>query len=820
MKAKITIRKMLFLVLSVIVLCSVIGLSASAVNYDCPHDLGETGWSTDPDVPCREIKWCDICGDYAAKPIQNSMLHNPGKWEEIVANTCQNPGLEAIFCTECEVYKFDERVIPAHDYETLFAQEATCMADGYKFKACLTCFDMVTEVLPKDPDAHNFTEWQITTEANCVNDSGVRTRYCLCFDENGNQCTKTETETYKDPDNHVENNWELDSTKVAPTCQAPGSLTKICEGCNEEIVKVLPQHSESSWEELSKVDSTCHTNGVQRRKCECGFEYDYILPLDESNHVYSEWITRKEPSCTAGKRYKYCKYHYNVEIEQEIPATGEHSFGEWITVIEPDCSKTGIEKQTCADCGKEVTRELPTKHDYTVWTVKAEMSCDESNLQDGSKLAKCNDCSFEKYFAIPALHDFGPWLIQEHSTCEAGNEGLLRRTCVGCGKVETKTYVEEHDFTAWYVTSKPVCAKDGKSGYEGQRTRWCRTCNYYEHESIGVNHEFTDWDIITYPTCTDSGKRTAKCNFCDEIRTEYPVAVGHEYGEVEIGTGTGADWKALTADKIICGKNVTEKSSCIYCGDVKYENKTVGHAYGNWYCDTKIDCSKDGIAAPGTFTRKCTRENCDTTQQNKQEDAVSYKHPNLKTVTTAATCTTSGYTIESCPDCGYSAIISEIEPAHGHKLDANWSSKIIPSCTAKGSRYKACANCDYLEYEEIAKTEHIHMYIELGVEPTCTQAGKSPKTYCAVCKEVFESVEIPALGHDYPEGAEVCTRCDAYKGSDKNCVCACHSQSGIEKIFFQLINKLYQMFGINQQCKCGDLHYTEPGFFAKLFGRG
>jgi len=810
MKAKITIKNMLFLVLSVFVLCSVMSLSASAVKNDCPHNLGSDGWSVDASVSCREIKWCDDCGDYAARPIQNSALHNPGVWTEVVPNTCQQAGLEAIFCTECGVYKFQERVIPAHDYKVLFGQDATCMADGYRFMACLTCYDMVTEVLPMDPDAHKFTEWQITKAATCVDESGVRTKYCLCIDENGNQCTVTETETYKDPDNHVETDWNIYDEKVDPTCQAPGYLYKICEGCDEEISKELPQHSESEWKVLNTVPSTCHTHGTERRKCECGLEYDYELPLDEANHVYSDWITKKEPSCTVGMRYRYCQHHYDVRLEQEIPSNGEHNYGDWETVIEPDCSKTGLEKMVCADCDKEVTRELPTKHDFTTWITEVEMCCDESKLSNGSKLAKCNDCTFEKYFTVPSLHDFGPWVIATLSTCENGNEGMLRRTCAGCGKVETKPYIQEHDFTDWYVTSEPVCAVDGKSGFEGQRTRWCRTCNFFEHKAIPVTHEFEIEEIIEYPTCRYSGEVKVKCLYCDEEKTEYPVAVGHKYGEVEVGTGTGAAWTPVADADITCGMTVTEKSTCVYCGDVKYENKTAQHTYGNWYCDNGFICGEGST----TMTRVCQKCNVTETSQ------VKLNHPNLKTVTTEATCSTSGYTRESCPDCGYSAIVGEITPAYGHELDANWSSKLVPSCTSKGSRYKACANCDYLEYQDIEKTDHIQVYIELGVEPTCIQAGKSPKTYCAVCKQVFESVEIPALGHDHPEGVEVCTRCGAYKGSDKNCVCACHSQIGIERIFFQLINKIYQLFGINQQCKCGDLHYTEVGFFAKLFGRG
>lgn len=808
MKAKITIRNMLFLVISVILLCSIMGISASAVNYDCTHSLGDDGWSVDASVSCREIKWCDACGDYAARPIQDRDLHNPGVWTEVTPNTCQQTGLEAIFCTDCGVYKFEERVIPAHDYEVLYGEEATCKTKGFEFIACLKCFDMKTVELDIDPDAHKFSEWQITTEATCVEKSGVRTKFCLCVDENGKQCDETITETYEAPDNHVDTDWSEYSEKIAPTCQSSGYLYKTCEGCSKKISKELPRHSEATWTVLNTVASTCHTNGNERRKCECGLEYDYALPLVPENHEYTDWKVVKEPSCTSGKISRYCEYHYDAVEEKSLLANGEHSFGEWVTVIEPDCSLTGLEKQTCADCGKEVTRVLPTKHDYTVWTTQQEMSCDESNLRNGSKLAKCNSCTYEKYFTIPALHSYGPWIIEKISTCENGNTGVRKRICETCGKVERENYVSEHDFSAWYVTSEPVCAKDGKSGFEGQRTRWCMTCNYYEHKAVPVTHEYEVVEIISLPTCEVSGELKVECVYCGKKDTQYPDAAGHKYGEAEIGKGIGSEWKALADGEITCGMDVTEKRTCIYCLASEYTNKQAGHTYGNWFCDGGITCG----AGTKQLTRVCQKCNVTETAQK------SLNHPNLKTVTTEATCSTSGYTKESCPDCGYSAVVGEITPAYGHELDKNWTTKVMPSCSSKGSRYKACANCDYIEYQDIARTEHFIMALETAVEPTCTTPGKKPQSYCTYCRAVFDSEEIPALGHNIPEGSEICTRCGVYEGVD--CACACHSQSGIEKIFFNLINKLYQMFGINQNCKCGALHYEEVGFLGKLFGRG
>lgn len=822
MKAKITIRNMLFLVFSVIMLCSVMCMSASAVDCDC--DLGEDGWSEYIDIPCLEQKWCSVHNVWVQRPVKDASKHSAGLWEVITPNTCQSAGLEAILCTECKQFRFEEREIPAHDYEVVFGEDATCMKTGYRLHVCMTCFDVVNEELPIDRvNGHKFTEWQTVKEATCVEASGEEVRYCTCYSAEGQKCDYKEERKVSKPENHIDDDWESDDVQMVPaTCEKAGYYHKICSGCEKEIRKEIPQHSQTRVEEICKVvPSTCVTNGVETRKCSCGTVYDIELPVDDKNHVYGEWVVEKEPGCTVGKRYKSCKHHYDVKIWQEIPGNGEHSFGPWETVIEPDCTKTGLEKQTCADCGKVVTRELPTKHDYTVWITKVKMSCNESNPTPGSKLAQCNECPYEKYFTVPALHNFGPWVIVEPSSCEKGNEGKMKRTCQNkdCGKVETKTYVQEHDFSDWYVTKEPTCATDEGSGIEGRRTRWCKVCNKIEHKAIPVTHEYEE-EILVYATCKESGEVKYSCRYCDKTYTE-PVVLAHEYAEAEIGVGKDADWKPIDEKDITsCDMMVTEKSRCIYCGDIRYTSKAAGHTYGNWYVEGgKVDCTKEGTADSKTFTRKCTRKDCNATQFNDISDKISLKHPNLKTVVIAATCTTSGYTMQTCPDCDYSEIVGDIEPAKGHKLDESWSSKLPATCTTEGSRYKACANCDYLEYQYIEKAQHFLMTIDPGYPATCTLPGRTPQSYCVNCKAVFESKETEPLGHSYAEGSEVCVRCNAYKGSDKSCTCACHSQIGMEKIFFQFINKIYQFFGINQQCKCGDLHYTEPGFLAKLFGK-
>ncbi len=813
MKAKITARKMRFLMLCLTVLFSVMGISFSASAADCTHpNLKESNWEVVQKTTCKEqgykTQWCQDCGTEVKEYLPfDENAHVKDVWTIITPHTCQSDGYQVKYCyygcqdkTTGEKIILEEKTIPAHDYQIIYREDATCQKAGYKFVACVTCYDSYSETISIDKDAHSYTPWYVVEEATCIK-AGVEKRKCL-------DCGFVDSREYTDADNHGETVWD-EENKVPATCDAPGYIPGVCPDCKKEMKQEIPQHTNSAYTSISVIASTCHKQGVERRLCKCGFEYDFALPIDDEAHVYSEWQITKEPSCTEGSRYKYCKYHYDATIVEAIPASGEHNYGEWEVVIEPDCSMTGLEERTCTDCaegtaGHTETRTLPTKHDYCDWTTVVEMSCDEKDIRNGTKLAKCDNCSYEKYFTIPAVHSFDEWGVIEEADCKTGKPGIMQRRCTACKKVENKQYYEEHDFTAWYVTGEPVCAQGDKTGRTGTYTRWCNNCRTTEHKAIGVNHEFVDLCIDKYPVCVSNGaiipgSKTVKCKFCDVTDT-VEIDGKHNFGEWVVTTESTCE---AVGEKV---------RTCVCCG---YNEKASipSHEYGSWlYNGEKVVCGTEFDQAV-TLERKCTKCNVwDSTKKIVRK----IEHPNKITVVTEATCTTSGYTVEICPDCGYETTVGDIIPAKGHTLDEEWSSRNEPTCYSEGSRYKACADCDYIDYYKVDRTDHSLMELTPGLAPTCTQSGYSAETFCSVCKQVFPSETIDALGHTISDDTGLCTVCKVYDGYE--CACDCHSTSGIQKIFFSIINKLYQMFGINQKCSCGVLHYDEPGFFAKLFG--
>ena len=121
-------------------------------------------------------------------------------------------------------------------------------------------------------------------------------------------------------------------------------------------------------------------------------------------------------------------------------------------------------------------------------------------------------------------------------------------------------------------------------------------------------------------------------------------------------------------------------------------------------------------------------------------------HANQSTSHQDATCTTPGYTVVTCDDCGseVSRTAIDSEPALGHDITGftdNGDGTHTFTCSRGDSGIEACSYNDGVVTKEAG----------------CTTSGEKTLT-CTVCGS-SKTEEIAALGHDYQNG--VCTRCGA-----------------------------------------------------------
>ncbi len=182
---------------------------------------------------------------------------------------------------------------------------------------------------------------------------------------------------------------------------------------------------------------------------------------------------------------------------------------------------------------------------------------------------------------------------------------------------------------------------------------YCTECNA-KVEAPG--HSYST--VVTAPTCTEQGYTTYTCSVCeDTYDTNYTDANGHSYGDPVIVAST-------------CTAAGSSKVTCSSCGD---EVTTV------------LDIASH---TPGDEATCTTPQTC-TVCQGIITAATGHSYS--ATGTTAATCTTDGYTTYTCAACAdtYNA---DYMDAFGHSYTGVLTTP--PTSTTDGVITYTCTVCD------------------------------------------------------------------------------------------------------------------------------
>ena len=195
------------------------------------------------------------------------------------------------------------------------------------------------------------------------------------------------------------------------------------------------------------------------------------------------------------------------------------------------------------------------------------------------------------------------------------------------------------------------------------------------------------------------------------------------------------DWKAEVAKEATCVAEGQINYTCTKCGETKFEKVAVTEHDYQLTAETEGNCSEK---ATQTFT--CATCGDSYVAEGEYGDHLFVK--NEKSVD--PTCEEAGVLCQTCSICGEET--SEEVAALGH----DFSDPVVvteATCVTDGLRAKVCTTCGATtEEESIPTTGHTkseqYYYSDL---PTFWKAG-SAYYDCTVCKEVLETVELPAKG--------------------------------------------------------------------------
>ncbi|MCD7828785.1 MAG: amidase domain-containing protein [Clostridiales bacterium] len=151
--------------------------------------------------------------------------------------------------------------------------------------------------------------------------------------------------------------------------------------------------------------------------------------------------------------------------------------------------------------------------------------------------------SYVAHVDAPQLdHTFGEWYTVKQATCTT--DGLMRRVCSRCGKVEEKTVSKGGHVPGAAATCTTA--------------QVCTACGTTLVPALG--HYMGDWETVTEPTCISDGLARKDCSRCNYYETKVLEKSGHDYiAEVAAATCTGEGYITYTCS--VCGDSYSEKAT-------------------------------------------------------------------------------------------------------------------------------------------------------------------------------------------------------------------------------------------------------------------
>ena len=784
-----------------------------------------------------------VCALLALTSCGECTEHKFGEWETTVAATCTTEGKRVRTCQNDKCEEKEEETILAlgHDYETTVTTPATCQADGVKTTTCKRegCTYSATEAIGKLNHVPDREEATCEAAKTCT----------VCHTVLEEKKTHAYVETVVDPTCTAGGytkvtcaNCDYENTKnrVPALNHTPGAVAtcesdQVCTRCNAVLTPKKP-HNYTVFEE-SHV-ATCDAEGYEIRKCETceltirettapalghdvagwtetsralkeGTDCTYVLTYtgecarcgeqtkteEKDIHSFDAKVTTPATCQTAGKKTLTCtKCHADggtVSYEDtNAHAWGTPTAGEREGYLVSACAHCDTKKELL-DASDKVEADIPADAS-SVKMKEAELELDDTVkglLGEGTKLTADTLDDVNRNNLLEGLTEEEKEKIGDSKIYNFGlesNGGQISQ--FEGGKITITipyTLAEEEDpesIAIYYVTSEreiraykatyangyATFAAEHFSYYTVARLTPAERCAVYGHTNI----------VGDVPvTCTTEGYHYELCRRCGHLeRSNIFSPPGHNMTETTTPATCTTDGKVVYT---------CQNEGCIF----QYTNviPATGHDFAQDDATSKAaSCTEAGLAH---FV--CSHEDCDA----EYSVTLPVIEHTIVVKTISATCTTDGYTLNTCSVCGLTYRTGE-RVAFGH----NMAETLVPAtCTEDGYTLHACRSCDYSYKTDTVAKHHTfdldaptcgqgqtctvcgaaglpatgahtmvdgvcsvcgqgcnHDFTTTTKAPTCTDGGYDEKT-CLTCGKVVRENYTKKLGHDYKNGA--CTRC-------------------------------------------------------------
>lgn len=725
-------------------------VSTEAEASECTHSKGTTR------VPYK-APTCTAEGKYAHKICK--------------LNDC-------IINSDGETVDESEITIPplGHSEETLTGYDATCTSDGLTDgKKCSVCGEITAaqEVIPSSGHVE-ITETNVVENETCADDGK---KLIVTFCDVCKEKLKEEEVTIPATGEH-QYNYEVEGTKVEPTCSSQGSVDM---------------------------------------KCSCGDTISLNVDIDKNAHKWSEWTVSIVPTCTSeGEESRVCEYDSSHFESREIPIKADdHSWGEWTVTKAPTCTLKGEEIRVCNhNKAHKEQRDVALNPNAHSLTSRIENEVSALCGADGSYTivvycCACFEVTDRQLVPVPATgnHNFTYEIDGTRIEPTCVNDGSVQMKCI-CGAVKTASIPLDKNNHKWNengrVTIDATCVSEGEIVYDCINDG----CTAERKEAVSIDANAHKWDngtITKNATCSNEGEIEYCCAYSPLHKRTEKILENKNVHNPLTETRNFVD--------ATCGKNGSY-DTVTFCVDCKTVLKTVvntipatgEHNYDEELPETKVPptCISDG-----SVTLRCQ---CGATRIDKLPMDATAHIPDSegydcilcgkelrcrhnwtaeKVITKESSCIENGSKAIICTKCNEPKSGSvEVIPAFGHSFTDDWKTVTNPSCSSPGVKIRICRNCFDFVTEAIPKLSH---------------SDKNKDYICDNCNTVTDMSAFTENNAKTDSSTDDKTDNKNENNTVKNCSCDCH-KTGFTKLMFSIVNFFEKLFGSNKVCKCGVKH--------------